>query len=85
MPIYEYRCATCGHEVEIIQKIGARAPGCGECDGRLEKLISRASFQLKGGGWYDQGYSKSGSKKPATKSSSSSESKPKSGSKKTSD
>ena len=68
MPIYEYRCTDCGHEVEVIQKVGARPPrGCGECDGTLEKMISRASFQLKGGGWYDQGYSKAGSTKPATK------------------
>lgn len=77
MPIYEYRCTSCGHEVEIIQKIGARAPGCGECEGKLEKLISRASFQLKGGGWYEQGYSKAGSAKPATKASPAPDSKPK--------
>jgi putative FmdB family regulatory protein len=58
MPIYEYRCRECGHQFETIQRVGARAlRKCPECSGRLEKLISRTSFQLKGGGWYAQGYS----------------------------
>ena len=52
MPIYEYRCKDCSHEFETIQKVGARAlRKCPECEGRLDKLISKASFQLKGGGW----------------------------------
>ena len=61
MPIYEYRCQDCGHHLEVIQKMGARPlRKCSECSGRLEKLISRTSFQLKGGGWYDEGYSNGG-------------------------
>ena len=68
MPIYEYRCTKCGHLIEIIQKLSDRPlRKCPECSGRLEKLVSRASFQLKGGGWYSEGYSSSGGKKSTTK------------------
>ncbi|MBK87690.1 MAG: transcriptional regulator [Gammaproteobacteria bacterium] len=73
MPIYEYRCDNCGHEVEVLQKI-SEAPlvNCPEClvDG-LKKKISAAGFRLKGGGWYETDF-KSGDKKnvaPTDKSS----------------
>lgn len=66
MPIYEYRCSACGHEVEVIQKMGdRRRRKCPDCDGRMEKLVSRTSFLLKGGGWYAEGYSKGRAKKPS--------------------
>jgi putative FmdB family regulatory protein len=68
VPIYEYRCTKCGHLIEIIQKLSDRPlRKCSECSGRLEKLVSRASFQLKGGGWYSEGYTSGGSKKSETK------------------
>jgi putative FmdB family regulatory protein len=68
VPIYEYRCTKCGHLIEIIQKLSDRPlRKCPECTGRLEKLVSRASFQLKGGGWYSEGYTSSGDKKTTTK------------------
>ena len=64
MPIYEYRCKSCGNVFEVIQRLGDPQPRkCRECSGRLEKLISQSAFHLKGGGWYSQGYHKSGSKK----------------------
>ena len=57
MPIYEYRCTKCGHTLEAIQKIDDRPLSkCPECSGKLEKLVSRAAFQLKGGGWFSEGY-----------------------------
>jgi len=57
MPIYEYRCTACGHTLEVIQKYNdAPLTKCTECAGPLEKLISRSAFQLKGGGWYSEGY-----------------------------
>jgi putative FmdB family regulatory protein len=63
MPIYEYECTDCGDVIEVIQKISARAPGrCEKCSGKLKKKISLTSFQLKGGGWYSDGYSETGSK-----------------------
>ncbi len=61
MPIYEYRCASCGHTLEVIQKRGAKPPRkCTECSGTLKKLISRSAFTLKGGGWYNEGYGSDG-------------------------
>ena len=64
MPIYEYRCKSCGQHLEIIQKVGDPARRkCERCGGRLEKLISRTAFVLKGGGWYSEGYASGGGKK----------------------
>ena len=76
MPLYEYRCTACGHTFEVIQRFSDRPlRKCKECSGRLEKLISRTSFQLKGGGWYVNDYS--GSKaSPAAAKGGSSESSP---------
>ena len=71
MPIYEYRCKACGTVIEAIQRFGDRPlRKCKECSGRLEKLISSSAFHLKGGGWYAQGYSKGGSGKSASATSS---------------
>lgn len=57
MPIYEYRCRSCGAEFEVIHKAGeGPRRKCRECSGRLEKLVSRTSFQLKGSGWFAHGY-----------------------------
>jgi putative FmdB family regulatory protein len=54
MPIYEYRCAACGHELEALQKLAdsplKECPSCGQS--RLSKLVSAAGFRLKGSGWY---------------------------------
>jgi putative FmdB family regulatory protein len=70
MPIYEYECSDCGNLIEVIQKIDARAPGrCEKCSGKLKKKISRASFQLKGGGWYSDGYGNAGPGSSSTDSS----------------
>lgn len=64
MPIYEYQCETCGHEMEALQKISddplKDCPQCGKPS--LKKLISAAGFRLKGGGWYETDF-KSGKKK----------------------
>lgn len=59
MPIYEYQCEKCQEILEVSQKM-ADAPlsKCPKCQGELKKLISRTSFQLKGGGWYQTDYKK---------------------------
>jgi putative FmdB family regulatory protein len=58
MPIYEYRCKKCGKSVEAIQKVDdSPLTTCEACSGPLEKLVSRSSFQLRGGGWFRSGYS----------------------------
>ncbi len=66
MPIYEYRCASCGHEFEAMQKFSeavlTECPSCGKA--ALQKLVSAAGFQLKGSGWYATDF-KGGSGKAA--------------------
>ena len=57
MPIYEYVCEKCSSRLEIIQRVGDPPPKrCRKCRGKLEKAISRTSFQLKGSGWYATDY-----------------------------
>ena len=59
MPIYEYICEKCGSHIELIQKISdAPLKRCSKCKGKLEKTVSRTSFQLKGSGWYATDYSR---------------------------
>jgi len=64
MPIYEYRCGACGHELEKLQKMSdAPLTDCPECgQPELTKLISAAGFRLKGSGWYETDF-KTGAKK----------------------
>ncbi|MFT5259335.1 MAG: putative FmdB family regulatory protein [Saprospiraceae bacterium] len=55
MPIYEYVCTECNHELETIQKMSDDAlVFCPECSNEtLKKKISAAAFKLKGTGWYE--------------------------------
>ena len=64
MPIYEYRCKSCGHELEKLQKMSDDPlTDCPQCDKpELNKLISAAGFRLSGSGWYETDF-KSGNKK----------------------
>jgi putative FmdB family regulatory protein len=69
MPIYEYICEKCGSHIEVIQKVGdAPRKRCEKCRGKLEKIVSRTSFQLKGGGWYLSDYSRKSTSEPKDKS-----------------
>jgi putative FmdB family regulatory protein len=65
MPIYEYRCEACGHELEALQKLSdpvlTICSACGEP--RLKKAISAPNFRLKGSGWYETDFKKEGDKK----------------------
>jgi putative FmdB family regulatory protein len=68
MPIYEYACEKCGNVVEVMQKVSDPPPKkCLKCGGRLTRVISQSSFQLKGGGWYKDLYASSGGKKSEAK------------------
>lgn len=64
MPIYEYRCGACGHQLEALQKMTDDAlTDCPACQQpALRKLISAAGFRLSGSGWYETDF-KSGGKK----------------------
>ncbi|MDR5736741.1 MULTISPECIES: FmdB family zinc ribbon protein [unclassified Caballeronia] len=54
MPIYAYRCASCGHEKDVLQKLSdaplTQCPACGK--DAFSKQVTAAGFQLKGSGWY---------------------------------
>jgi putative FmdB family regulatory protein len=54
MPIYAYRCESCGHAQDVLQKISdaplSDCPACGAATFR--KQVTAAGFQLKGSGWY---------------------------------
>ena len=74
MPIYEYQCEKCGG-FEVTQKITENPlRRCPTCKGKVKKLISNTSFQLKGTGWYVTDYArkdrasteKKGGKSPTT-------------------
>lgn len=64
MPIYEYQCDSCGHDMEALQKMSdAPLTHCPECNkDALKKLVSAAGFRLSGSGWYETDF-KSGKKK----------------------
>lgn len=58
MPIYEYKCSKCG-VFEAMQGIKeAPLKRCPTCKGKVERLISRGSFILKGSGWYATDYAR---------------------------
>lgn len=66
MPIYAYRCASCGHQLDALQKLSEAplvdCPACGAA--ALAKLLTAPGFQLKGSGWYATDF-KGGSKPSA--------------------
>ena len=69
MPIYEYRCGSCGHQQEFLQKVSdAPLTVCTAC-GKAEfaKMLTAAGFQLKGSGWYATDFKNKGTA-PAAKS-----------------
>ena len=52
MPIYEFRCTSCGEVVEKMQKYDDDPPPCRACEEETQRIMSRGSFALKGTGWY---------------------------------
>ncbi len=73
MPIYEYRCTACDHELEVIQKLSdpelRDCPVCGQPE--LKKLMSAVGFRLKGSGWYETDFKNGSQKKNVAKDDSS--------------
>src|ERR1044071_3556751 len=70
MPLYEYRCSSCGHQQEFLQKWSdAPITVCTSCGKEtFQKMLTAAGFQLKGSGWYATDFKNSGAK-PATRTS----------------
>ena len=62
MPIYEYRCGTCGFQKEFLQRLNEKPlTKCPECGKRtFRKMVTAAGFQLKGTGWYATDFKHSG-------------------------
>ncbi len=65
MPIYEYECNDCGHQMEALQKVSddplKDCPECGKPG--LRRLVSAAGFRLKGSGWYETDFKGKNEKK----------------------
>lgn len=60
MPVYEYECKVCEKVFEVQQKMSDDPiSNCPDCKATVTKLMSMSSFQLKGGGWYADGYASS--------------------------
>ncbi len=67
MPLYDYQCSACGHEMEALQKMSdPRLTDCPECKAAtLTKKVTAAAFRLSGSGWYETDF-KNGNKKNLT-------------------
>ena len=69
MPIYEYRCQSCNHDLAVMQKLSnpelSDYPSGGQP--QLKKLISPVGFRLKGSGWYETDFKRGDQKKNSVK------------------
>ena len=67
MPIYAYRCSSCGHAKDVLQKLSdaplSNCPACGA--ETFSKQVTAAGFQLKGSGWYATDFKGGGTSAPA--------------------
>lgn len=62
MPLYEYKCESCGEQFEVIQKFSDEPLTTHQnCGGAVERLLSAPALQFKGTGWYITDYARSGS------------------------
>jgi putative FmdB family regulatory protein len=77
VPIYEYRCESCGHQQEFLQKVSdPPLTVCTKCGKpTFTKMVTAAGFHLKGSGWYATDFKNSGAK-PAAKPAESTDAKP---------
>ena len=65
MPIYAYKCSSCGFAKDVLQKMSDTPLSvCPECGASaFEKQVTAAGFQLKGSGWYVTDFREGGGKK----------------------
>jgi putative FmdB family regulatory protein len=76
MPLYEYKCASCGKTFEVIQKFADEPLTVHpECGGEVVRLFSAPAFHLKGTGWYATDYAKKSNGKSDSDSKANSDSK----------
>lgn len=66
MPIYAYKCDSCGFAKDVLQKISdaplTQCPSCGAAS--FTKQVTAAGFQLKGSGWYATDFKGGGAATP---------------------
>lgn len=55
MPVYEFEC-KCGEVIEELVRMDTREIECPKCHKTAKKIMSTCTFELKGGGWYADGY-----------------------------
>jgi len=55
MPVYEFEC-QCGHIIEKIVRMNTEQIECPKCHKMAKKIMSPCTFELKGVGWYADGY-----------------------------
>jgi putative FmdB family regulatory protein len=68
MPIYAYKCESCGFSKDVLQKMSdAPLSDCPSCGGStFKKQLTAAGFQLKGSGWYATDFKGGGAAAPAS-------------------
>lgn len=78
MPIYAYKCGSCGHAKDVLQKVSdeplTACPACGAQ--AFSKQITAAGFQLKGSGWYATDFRNGSAPAPAADASKPADGKP---------
>lgn len=77
MPLYDYQCTSCGHQLETLQKINAKplvdCPACQQPT--LRKKVAASAFRLSGSGWYETDFKTNNQKNITKKDNASSTSK----------
>jgi putative FmdB family regulatory protein len=59
VPLYEYKCLSCGRLMERIEKVsGPHLKKCPHCGGKVEQVLAAPAIQFKGAGWYVTDYAK---------------------------
>ena len=77
MPLYEYKCQSCGDVFEVIQKFSDQPLQLHEkCGGNVDRLISTSALQFKGSGWYVNDYGKGKTAKESKPAAANGDSKP---------
>jgi putative FmdB family regulatory protein len=56
MPVYEFECKSCGEVSEALVRMDTKSINCPKCTHKAKKIMSLCAFELKGGGWYADGY-----------------------------
>jgi putative FmdB family regulatory protein len=66
LPLYEYRCTSCGFSFEKIQSFSAKPETeCPKCQGVLIRPVTAPALRFEGAGWYVNDYAAKGAAKPA--------------------